>query len=120
MVATFNKNAGIVLQELNRNSLLRNRFRAIHLMSDELTPEELNELILHGRINATPSKKRRTQNVRVERPVRKQQEVPKAGPKTKEPDAEWLKLQAEKAEKNIAAPSHDLRRKDERQEASKF
>ena len=88
-------------------------------MSDELTPEELNELILHGRINATPSKKRRRE-VKLERPVRKQSEAPKAGPRTKEPDAEWLKLQTEKAEKNIPAPSHDMRRKDERQEASKF
>ena len=88
-------------------------------MSDELTPEELNELILHGRINAHPSKKRR-KDVKVERTVRKQKEAPKVAIKSKEPDAEWLKLQAEKAEKNIAAPTYDLRRKAEREEASKF
>jgi hypothetical protein len=107
---------------INGIDLLRKFFRGIHHMSDslsELTPEELNELLLHGRINANPSKKRR-QNVKVERTVRKQKEVPKAGIKPKELDSEWLRIQAEKAEKNIAAPSHDMRRKDERQEASKF
>jgi hypothetical protein len=91
-------------------------------MSDsfsELTPEELQELILHGRINTSRSKARKKEQKR-EPIVRIPRDPPKPVIKAKEQDADWVKLQAEKAKKNIAAPKDDVQRNAERQEASKF
>ncbi|MDA4129747.1 MAG: hypothetical protein OK457_03145 [Thaumarchaeota archaeon] len=85
----------------------------------ELIPEQLEELLHHGRIKATPSKNHR-KSVKRELPVANRKDLSAAVTKPKDPDAEWVRLQMEKAEKNIAAPSLDQRRKAERQEASKF
>jgi hypothetical protein len=85
----------------------------------ELTPEQLEELLHHGRIRANRTESHR-KSMKRERPVANRKDLSEASTKPKEPDAEWVRLQAEKAEKNIAAPSLDVRRKAERQEASKF
>ena len=91
-------------------------------MSDsfsELSPEELQELIRHGRITTSRAKNRRKEQKKVPA-VAPRKETPRPVTNSKEPTSEWLKLQAERAEKNIAAPRDDAQKKAERQEASKF
>jgi hypothetical protein len=91
-------------------------------MSDsfsELSPEELQELIRHGRITTSRAKSRQKEQKRAPT-IAPRKDPPKPIIKSKEPDSDWLKLQAEKAEKNIATSTQDAQRKAERREASKF
>jgi len=84
-----------------------------------LTQEELEELIRHGRINASKAMTRQKKTNEAAR-VRKADNRPKPVTNPKAPDPEWLIAQKEKAERNIATPRYDKRRKADMQEASKF
>jgi hypothetical protein len=117
-----------------KNYLLRNcaflLFR--RKMSDSLSEDELAELIRHGRINTSraaakrrsPRASSRDNNAQSQPGAQRARESPQRADtpilSENEPDPDWLKAQKEKAERNIAAPREDKRRRDEMREASKF
>jgi hypothetical protein len=108
-------------------------------MSEPLSEDELAELIRSGRINTTRSEAKRRfakKNSRInnassgkaQRSASRARDLPQnakllaesISAKHEEPDPEWLKIEKEKSERNIAAQRLDKRRLEEMQEASKF
>ena len=111
-------------------------------MSESLSEDELADLIRNGRINTPRSTAKRRETKPSGVGVKKDDNKPRnetgtSVPRTnnsssqkvdklpkpssgEEPDPEWLRAEKEKAERNIAAPSQDRRRREEMQEASKF
>lgn len=111
-------------------------------MSESLSEDELADLIRNGRINTPRSAAKRRETKPTGDSVKKDNNEPRnekrasvpgtsdrssqkvgKSPKTSSGDEinpEWLRAEKEKAERNIAAPSQDKRRREEMQEASKF
>jgi len=85
----------------------------------QLTQEELQELIRRGRINVSREMTHQKKTSEALK-VRKYENRPKPETNPKALDPEWLMAQKEKAERSIATPRYDKRRKADMQEASKF
>jgi hypothetical protein len=87
----------------------------------ELSPEELSELVRYGRIKRDRSRKPRPSGESKPRVVvSKEKSVPPvSSTKSKEPDPDWMKNQILQAERNLSTPE-EKRRKAERFEESKF
>ncbi|MHB2035956.1 MAG: hypothetical protein ACYCPW_04335 [Nitrososphaerales archaeon] len=101
-------------------------------MSESLSEEQLAELMRSGRVNTSRSSAKRFQTKTSSsinlKSTRAQTSAPRAidSPRevelttSKEVDAEWLRAEKEKAERNIATERKDKRRREEMREASRF
>jgi len=98
-------------------------------MSESLSEEQLAELVRSGRVNTSRSSaKRRQTKTSGSRSTKAQTSAQRAidSPRevelttSKELDAEWLRVEKEKAERNMAAERQDKRRREEMREASRF
>lgn len=111
-------------------------------MSESLSEDELADLIHNGRINTPRSAAKRREAKTSISSMKKDNNKPKdktqsgvprpmdSSPQEvselpipsseKELDPEWLRVEKEKAERNIVTQTQDKRRREEMQEASKF
>lgn len=100
-------------------------------MSESLSEEQLAELMRSGRVNTSRSSAKRRQTKTSGSSIKStkaQTSVPRVtdSPRkvelnaSKELDAEWLRTEKEKAERNMATERQDKRRREEMREASRF
>ncbi len=109
-------------------------------MSEDLSEDELAELLRSGRINTPKSSAKRRQtkkrvagidnnkpsraktSVSMTRDAPREAELSEktSANEEEEPDPEWLRVEKEKAQRNIASKRQDNLRREEMQEASRF
>ena len=102
-------------------------------MSESLSEDRLAELMRSGRVNTSRSSAKRRQtktrgssinlkSTKAQTSAPREMDSPREVKLTtsKELDMEWLRVEKEKAERNMAAERQDKRRREEKREASKF